>query len=331
MSPPIVNLQTEKTVAGRILALLLLATCSLAIGCAEPEVHATPRAVPDVECGSGPAPTATGPAAPVPRLHRVVIVVLENKGCEEVIGSREAPYLNALAKRYAFPSHFYALQRPSLPNYIGLTSGSTFGLDHNCTDCSFPYRNIIDQLERARISWKAYMQAMPTPCFRGPYAGATYVKEHNPFMYYPNIATNPKRCRHVVPLDRLSKDLAARTLPRFVWISPDNCYNSHNCAIRTGDQFLSLLVPRLLRALGPRDVIFLTYDEGNDRSGCCGGAQGGHIATVVAGPAARPGARSAIGYTHYSILRTIEDAWRLPRLRGAACPCTPPLSALLRR
>jgi phosphatidylinositol-3-phosphatase len=312
-------------VARRVLPLLLLATCALAPACSEGRV----RAATGVECGSGPAPTATRPARPVPRLYRVVIVVMENKGCEEVIGSPEAPYLNRLAQRYAFPSRFYALQRPSLPNYLGLTSGTTFGLARNCTDCSFRGRNIVDQLEQARISWKAYMQSMPTPCFRGPAAG-NYVKEHNPFVYYPNVATNPRRCRHVVPLDQLSKDLAVHALPRFVFISPDNCYNSHNCTIRTGDRFLSLLVPRLLREVGRRGVIFLTYDEGNDRSGCCGGAAGGHIATVVAGPAARPGARSALEYDHYSILRTIEDAWRLPRLRGAACPCTRSMSALLR-
>jgi hypothetical protein len=283
-----------------------------------------------VECGSDSAPSPARPVGPVPRLQRVVIVVLENKGCEEVIGSPEAPYLNGLANRYAFASRFYALQRPSLPNYIGLTSGSIFGLDHNCTDCDFPYSNVVDQLERAHISWKAYMESMPGPCFRGPEAPGFYVKEHNPFVYYPNIASNPRRCSHVVPFDRLLKDLSARTLPRFVWISPNNCHNMHSCTIRVGDLFLSLLVPRLLRAVGPRGVVVVTYDEGNDRSGCCGGAVGGHIATVVAGPAARRGVRSALEYSHYSILRTIEDAWRLPRLRGAACRCTRPLSALLR-
>jgi hypothetical protein len=77
-------------------------------------------------------------------------------------------------------------------------------------------------------------------------------------------------------------------------------------------------------------VIFLTYDEGNDRSGCCGGAAGGQIATVVAGPTARRGAVSSLEYDHYSILRTIEQAWGLPLLRGAKCPCTRSMSALLR-
>jgi phospholipase C len=266
----------------------------------------------------------------VPRLGRVAILVLENKGCEEVIGSPEAPYLNGLAATYSFASNHYALQRPSLPNYLGLTSGTTFGLTRNCTDCSFPGRNVVDQLERAHISWKAYLESLPAPCFRGPEAPNQYVKEHNPFMYYPNVASSPRRCGRVVPLDRLSRDIAAKRLPRFVWISPNNCHNSHNCSIGEADLFLSRLVPRLLRSLGPRGVLFLTYDEGNTREGCCGGAAGGRVVMIVAGPAARRGVVSALEYDHYSILRTIEDGWRLPRLRGAKCPCTRPLSALLR-
>jgi len=283
-----------------------------------------------VACGGDPAASIPSPSWPAPRLGRVAIIVMENKGCEEVIGWADAPYTNGLAAKYAFPSNFYALQRPSLPNYLGLTSGTTFGLTRNCTDCSFSGRNLVDQLEKAHISWKAYLESMPAPCFRGPSAPDQYVKEHNPFMYYSNVASNPRRCRRVVPLDRLSKDIAAKTLPRFVWISPNNCHNSHNCSIRDGDLFLSRLVPRVLRALGPRGVLFLTYDEGNTREGCCGGAAGGRIATVVAGPAARRGVVSSLEYDHYSILRTIEEGWRLPLLRGAKCPCTRSLAALLR-
>ena len=314
--------------ARRVLPLLLL-TCFLAIACSDkPRTAAGGLAA--VECDSESKTTAARPSRKVPRLDRVVIIVMENKGCDEVIGSSEAPYTNSLAGTYAFASRFYALQRPSLPNYLGLTSGTTFGLAVNCTDCSFRGRNLVDQLEQAHISWKAYLESMPTACFKGPEAPNQYVKEHNPFMYYPDVASNPARCRHVVPFERLAKDIAAHKLPRYVWISPNNCHNSHNCSIRDGDRFLSQLVPRLLRAVGKRGVIFLTYDEGNDRSGCCGGAAGGQIATVVAGPAARRGVVSSLEYDHYSILRTIEEAWGLPLLRGAKCPCTRSMSALLR-
>jgi hypothetical protein len=34
---------------------------------------------------------------------------------------------------------------------------------------------------------------------------------------------------------------------------------------------------------------------------------------------------------HYSVLQAIEDLTGLPRLRGAACACTPSLAPLLRR
>ena len=52
---------------------------------------------------------------------------------------------------------------------------------------------------------------------------------------------------------------------------------------------------------------------------------GGHIATIVAGPGAKLGARLNTPVDHYSILQTIEDLLGLPRLRGAACACTPSL------
>jgi hypothetical protein len=37
-----------------------------------------------------------------------------------------------------------------------------------------------------------------------------------------------------------------------------------------------------------------------------------------------------VPYDHYSLLRTIEDLWGLPRLGYAACPCTHAMTDLLR-
>jgi hypothetical protein len=70
----------------------------------------------------------------------------------------------------------------------------------------------------------------------------------------------------------------------------------------------------------------LTWDEGSSDAGCCGGlAKGGRIPTVIAGAGVRHGASLTSSYTHYSVLRTIEDALGLPRLRNAADPRTVPL------
>jgi hypothetical protein len=103
----------------------------------------------------------------------------------------------------------------------------------------------------------------------------------------------------------------------------------HDCGISIGDRFLSKLIPRLLRALGSRGILFLTWDEGSSDSGCCRMASGGHIATIVAGPGARRGGRMYTPLDHYSLLQTIEDLLGLPRLRGAACGCTASLKPLL--
>jgi phosphatidylinositol-3-phosphatase len=103
----------------------------------------------------------------------------------------------------------------------------------------------------------------------------------------------------------------------------------HDCAVSTGDSFLSGLVPPLLRALGPGGLLFLTWDEGSSDAGCCRLAAGGHIVTIVAGPGAPAHARLATPTDHYSVLQTIEDLFGLRRLRGAACACTPSLQPLL--
>jgi hypothetical protein len=60
-------------------------------------------------------------------------------------------------------------------------------------------------------------------------------------------------------------------------------------------------------------------------------ARGGHIATIVAGPDVRPGARNAQPVDHYGVLRTIEDALGLPRLAGAASARNGTLAPLFSR
>lgn len=276
--------------------------------------------------------TPAGPAREVPRFSHVVVLVLENKECGQIIGSDDAPYLNSLARRSALATSFYATAHPSLPNYLALTGGSTFGIASDCTDCHVQARNLVDELEAARITWKAYLEGMPSPCFQGSEAG-NYAKKHNPFLYYDDIANNPARCSNVVPLTQLSADLRDGRLPAFAWISPDLCHDMHSCGVSDGDRFLSGFLPPLLHALGPRGVLFITWDEGRKKAheGCCRKAAGGNVATIVAGPLARAGASSGVPYDHYSILRTIEDAWGLPRLGAAGCRCTRPLTDLFAR
>jgi hypothetical protein len=275
---------------------------------------------------STPSPVVrVRPGAPV----RIAVILMENEEYGDIIGSPDTPYINQLARRYALALQMYGVSHPSLPNYLALTGGSTFGIDSDCTDCSVNAWNVVDQLARKGISWRAYMEGLPHPCFQGGDAG-NYAKKHDPFMYYDDIARNPARCSHVVALAHLAADERASGLARFTWITPDLCHDMHDCSTSTGDHFLAGLVPGLLRALGPRGLLFITWDEGSTDDGCCKLAAGGHVATIVAGPEARVGARLRVPTDHYSLLQTIEDIFGLPRLRGAACACTPSLGPLLK-
>jgi phospholipase C len=255
---------------------------------------------------------------------------MENKEYDEVIGKPGAPYINGLARRYALATNFYGVSHPSLPNYLALTGGATFGVKSDCTSCHVSGKSLVDELESARVSWKAYMEGMPAACYKGASADG-YAKKHDPFVYYDGIARNRRRCTKVVPYPKLASDLRSGRLPTFVWISPNLCHDTHDCSVKTGDRYLARLVPSLLHKLGPHGVLFLTWDEGSSDRGCCKTAAGGHIPTIVAGPDVRAGERSTVPYDHYSILRTISDLLRVPPLRQAACPCTKPLDALFAR
>lgn len=280
-------------------------------------------------CGSASSSDPSGTSAQS-QVSRIAVIVLENHEYDEIIGRPSAPYLNSLTRQSAIAVNYHAVTHPSLPNYLALTSGSTWGYaGSDCMTCSVSGRNLVDELESAGISWKAYMQDIPSPCsFKASSGG--YIRRHDPFMYYRDIADNHARCRNVVPTTELSRDLAHHSLPRFVWLSPDICDDMHSCSTYAGDTYLRSMIPRLLSELGPHGVLFVTWDEGSTDSACCRVAEGGHILTLIAGPGARAGARSNAPYDHYSLLRTIEDLWDLPKLGYAGCSCTQAMTDLLR-
>ena len=90
------------------------------------------------------------------------------------------------------------------------------------------------------------------------------------------------------------------------------------------------VIPQILNSPAWKDngALFITFDEGEklDGGGCCQYSQGGHIATLVISPLVPAGFRSNVGYSHYSLLRTIETAWGLAPLGKAACNCSPTMA-----
>jgi phospholipase C len=246
----------------------------------------------------------------VPSFKHVVVFVFENKDEHQVIGSRAAPTFNAMARRYVRLTNYRGVSHPSLPNYIAMVSGGTQGITSDCTSCVVDASNLADSLEHAGRTWKTYAEALPRPGFTGPWAGR-YAKKHDPFVYFRDIASSPARRNRVVPFSRLGTDLRTNALPDFSFVVPDMCHSTHDCPVRTGDRWLARVLPPLLKL--PNTLVFVTFDEG---------LAGNHIPALALGTAVRRGVRSAAPVDHYSLLRTIEDAWGLPLL-GRSATATP--------
>lgn len=252
--------------------------------------------------------------------------MLENREYGEVVGNPALPYFNHLVQRGAVATNYYAVAHPSLPNYLAILGGSTFGIAEDCTECTVEGPNLATQLSRAGISWRAYMEGLPYRCYSGGNVGG-YGKRHNPFVYFPSITAVPKRCANVVPQTRLEEDLERERLPQLAWLTPDVCHDAHDCPLQIMDYYLWKLVPQVTRQLGPHGLLILTFDEGSTKLGCCGSPGGGRVATVLVGPDVPPGKEIELLSNHYSLLASIEDRFGLPRLRLArfAEPLAPAL------
>ena len=253
---------------------------------------------------------ATGAVVPIPDFGHVFVVVFENKESGSVLGSRDAPTFNQYARVYARATQFYGVTHPSLPNYLALVAGSTFGHTTNCADCPIAARSLADTIDASGRTWKAYAEGLPARGYLGGSSGR-YAKKHNPFAYFTPIINSPERRERIVPFGELKKDAAQGQLPDLAFVVPDLCDSMHDCSVRTGDRWLRRTVGPLLKL--PRTAIFVTFDEGasNVRGG-------GHIPTLVVGTAVRPKSTFRLVANHYGLLRTIEQGWGLPRLGRSA-------------
>jgi hypothetical protein len=250
----------------------------------------------------------------VPAFRHVVVIVFENKEVSSVLGSTEAPTFTAMSKRYATLTTYYGVTHPSLPNYLALVGGSTFGISSDCTSCVVDARSLADTLPAKHKTWKLYAEGLPHPGFTGSFAGR-YAKKHAPFLYFRDVLGSRQRLSRIVPLTQLRRDLLGQRLPDFALVVPDLCHSMHDCSVATGDTWLASQLPPLLAL--PKTVVFVVFDEGqtNDHGG-------GHVPALALGTAVRRGARFTATTNHYGLLRTIEDAWGLPLL-GRSARATP--------
>jgi phosphatidylinositol-3-phosphatase len=214
-----------------------------------------------------------------------------------------------------------------------------------------------DQLAAAGLTWKGYYENLPEAGSLAIYAGdpkstntmktaALYASKHTGFTNFESTIKDPRRAEHLVDFGQLDRDLAADDLPSFALIVPNQCNEMHGLGaadapadcksdntaglIRRGDAYTGELVHRLqsTKAWAGRGnvAIVITFDEGvgGSHDGCCDGAPagtslgGGHIPTIVITNHGPRGLQDRTAYNHYSLLRTLEDAFGIGEHLGHA-------------
>lgn len=274
-----------------------------AAGCAGCQLHASNLGVPGSAAVSHPKIDGT-----------VFTIVFENHERGQILRP-DVPTFFELANGYATADAYITDVHPSLPNYIVMTSGSTQGIhdsdppEVNATD---DRNNLGEQLDAAGVKWRAYMEDIGTPC-RTTSLGL-YVVNHNPFVYYRSLTADPARCaERVVGFDRhFDEDLAAGE-HRYMWITPNQCHNMHDCAPAIGDAWLKKTVGKIMASPGYRNggVLFILFDEGYVR---VLDAEANLATIVVSERLARRPVRSNTRFDHRSYLATIQDIFGMPRL-----------------
>ena len=244
------------------------------------------------------APSRPQPTPSQPR--NVFVIVMENHTPDQAL---EGPFTASLAAKYRVASNYSAIAHPSVPNYLALTSGQTWGVEDDSYHV-LPQADLGHQLTAAGITWRAYMEGLTDRgCLDSP---LPYDPGHNPFAFYGGGCPP-----NVVPLTSLNSDLA-RGAPLFSWITPDDCHNTHNCSIRAGDDWLRETVTLITgsAAWSSDGVLFITWDEDDGRAD-------NRVLTLVITPG-RSHLTSSVPYDHYSLLATIEDMLGVGRLAEAA-------------
>ncbi len=223
-------------------------------------------------------------------------------------------------------------------NYRGIISGNYWTSDSDAIKISRP--TVVDLLEAKGISWTTYQEDYPgnaTHCFQK--SKGLYQRKHNPFMSFNNIRKNSRRCAHIQNADKLDEALAAHTqqemdnprqienvIPQFVFYTPNMDNNGHDTNAAFAGDYLQSLVRKYNHPAFKklRTLFVVTFDEDSDHWSKAYlhsyfpkyfSKKDNRVFTVIWGedviPKESQGTKDGEYYSHYSILKTIEENWDL--------------------
>lgn len=182
-------------------------------------------------------PASAGAQAPT--VNKVLVFVEENHSLAQMRSGM--PYLYSQATQYGYADHYTAITHPSLPNYLAIAGGSTFGIadDMNPSEHHEPSPDVFGAALAAGRTAKSYQESMPANCTKTN--SGNYAVRHNPWAYFPADGT---ACNsHDVPAGTVSsgalrKDVVNGTLPNVGEVTPNLIHDAHNASLAAADTWL---------------------------------------------------------------------------------------------
>ncbi|MCX6273642.1 MAG: fibronectin type III domain-containing protein [Bacteroidetes bacterium] len=247
----------------------------------------------------------------LPTPDHIVILIEENHGYTQIMGSSSAPYINALAADAMSTSftQMYGIEHPSQPNYLDLFSGSNQGITNNNLPSShFTTPNLARELINAGKTFITYSQSLPSAGSDAATSGK-YARKHNPITNWMGTGTNQVSSTLNLPFTSFPSNYT--TLPTVSFVVPDMDYDMHDGTITTGDTWFHTYIDGYVQWAKTHNSLFIMiFDEDN-------GSYSNRIPCIFTGPMVKSGTVSTT-YNLYNVLRTIEDMYGTTHAGNAA-------------
>ncbi|MCC3318373.1 alkaline phosphatase family protein [Nocardia africana] len=145
----------------------------------------------------------------------------------------------------------------------------------------------------------------PTPGYTAcTGSNGLYARKHNGWVNFDNVAASANQ-----PLAAFPADYSR--LPTISFVNPNMCNDMHDCPVAAGDAWLRDNLGRYADwAKANRSLLVVTFDEDE-------GTAANHIPTIFFGAGVAPG-KYGERIDHYSVLRTLEDAYGLAPVAESA-------------
>ena len=250
----------------------------------------------------------------------IILVMEENHGYDEVVGSPNAPYISELAQQGALFTNSHGVTHPSQPNYLAIYSGNVQGvIGDESLEARTPYTtsNLGASLIKHGLTFKGYAQTMPSVGYLPSYFkkseltnASLYARKHVPWVNWLGDKENNISPSLSLPMEQFPKDFTK--LPTVAFVIPDMDYDMHNigepgdaASIQRGDKWLKDNIGAYAEwAKKNNSLLIVTFDEDDFKPV-------NHIPTIFAGAGINPGKYNE-KINHYNILHTIMSIYNLP-------------------